>query len=303
MGKGGKRKNGQERGKSSFRSLVSELGLELSLQPAGSQRHPTQAVGSQMMVETKDLAQLRQLNLELLRQLWVGEPLSPLKPCVAQQWPPQTRMTQSDQQSWRHRPKVYPGSTKLPKQRVTFNKESPVPERSWRLRPYLGYDWIAGFLDNSSPISSKPEAFWKLQEFRDTNKECIHNPGTPCRLYRTSWDQWGPKTLADPVQVWVSILDPPHHYRIHRRKSFEASNTVALPRHCLLGWDILPPKSKKSSGRQSLDLWSCVTSKAQHQKLLASSSHLAQPVRSQPPPLSGQNPRRPNPARAPWLKT
>lgn len=56
---------------------VAELGLELSpegaLQP-GSQRHrcgkPDDSPG---MVETKDLAQLRQLNLELLRQLWVGQ--------------------------------------------------------------------------------------------------------------------------------------------------------------------------------------------------------------------------------------
>ncbi|KAK1340490.1 hypothetical protein QTO34_019060, partial [Cnephaeus nilssonii] len=65
-------------------------------------------------VETKDLAQLRQLNLELLRQLWVR----------------QDAMRRS----------VAKAASEL---RVTFNKESPVPERSWRLRPYLGYDWIA----------------------------------------------------------------------------------------------------------------------------------------------------------------
>ncbi|XP_008046522.1 migration and invasion-inhibitory protein-like, partial [Carlito syrichta] len=33
--------------------------------------------------------------------------------------------------------------SKLSKPRVTFCEESAVPERSWRLRPYLGYDWIA----------------------------------------------------------------------------------------------------------------------------------------------------------------
>lgn len=39
----------------------------------------------------------------------------------------------------------WPNFSPLPPQpRVTFDKESPVPERSWRLRPYLGYDWIAG---------------------------------------------------------------------------------------------------------------------------------------------------------------
>lgn len=47
------------------------------------------------------------------------------------------------------------------------------------------------------------------------------------------------------------------------------------PQHCLLGWDIFPPKSEKSSAPRSLDLWSCVSSEAQHRKLPAASpSHL-----------------------------
>lgn len=32
------------------------------------------------------------------------------------------------------------------------------------------------------------------------------------------------------MSVPLSILDPPHRYRIHRRKSFDASDTLALPR-------------------------------------------------------------------------
>ncbi|XP_014400990.1 PREDICTED: migration and invasion-inhibitory protein isoform X2 [Myotis brandtii] len=202
------------------------------------------------MVETKDLAQLRQLNLELLRQLWVGQdamrrlvakaasessldsssscdsemPLSPKTPSVAQRTSSPRDANQGDScdmsslggassgavslppvreprsparpceapllatsdssdsersaelEAQAPRP-IQDQPRKLPKLRVTFNKESPVPERSWRLRPYLGYDWIAGSLDNSSPISSKPEAFFsKLQEFRETHKEeCIHS--------------------------------------------------------------------------------------------------------------------------------
>ncbi|XP_027420673.1 migration and invasion-inhibitory protein isoform X7 [Bos indicus x Bos taurus] len=128
---------------------------------------------------------------------------------------------------------------KLSKPRVT-NKESPVPEKSWRLRPYLGYDWIAGSLDNTFPITSKPEAFFsKLQKFREANKEecicsgpepqflglqesdavegdheCVYcyrvnrrlflvpaDPGTPCRLCRKPRDQRGAGTLAEPAQV------------------------------------------------------------------------------------------------------
>uniref|UniRef100_A0A9L0IYD7 Migration and invasion inhibitory protein n=1 Tax=Equus asinus TaxID=9793 RepID=A0A9L0IYD7_EQUAS len=216
--------------------------------------------------------------------------------------------------------------SKLPKPRVTFKKESPVPERIWRLRPYLGYDWIAGSLDNSSPVTSKPEAFFsKLQKFREANQEecvcsdpepqilglregggvkgdheCVYcyrvnrrlflvpsDPGTPCRLCRTPRDQRGPETLAEPAQVRVSVplsvLDPPHQYRIHRRKSFDASDTLALPRHCLLGWDILPPKPEKSSALKSLDLWSCVSAKAQHQKLSATSPSRLGPI---PPALT-----------------
>ncbi|TKC51027.1 hypothetical protein EI555_003172, partial [Monodon monoceros] len=168
--------------------------------------------------------------------------------------------------------------------------------------------------DNSSPVTSKPEAFFsKLQKFREANKEecicsdpesqflglqessaaegdheCVYcycvnrrlflvpsDPRTPCRLCRTPRGQRGPETLAEPAQVRVSIplsvLDPPHRYHIHRRKSFDASDTLALPRHCLLGWDILPPKSEKSSAPKSLDLWSSVSSEAQRRKLSATS--------------------------------
>lgn len=32
------------------------------------------------------------------------------------------------------------------------------------------------------------------------------------------------------VSIPLSVLDPPHQYRIHRRKSFDASDTLALPR-------------------------------------------------------------------------
>uniref|UniRef100_A0A2K5CJZ4 Migration and invasion inhibitory protein n=1 Tax=Aotus nancymaae TaxID=37293 RepID=A0A2K5CJZ4_AOTNA len=223
--------------------------------------------------------------------------------------------------------------SKLSKPRVTFSEESAVPERSWRLRPYLGYDWIAGSLDTRSSILSQPEDFFsKLQEFRETNKEeciCSHpepqflgpnessgsrgsveedhecvycyrvnrrlfpvpvDPGTRCRLCRTPRDQRGSGTLAQPAQVRVSIpmsiLDPPHRYRIHRRKSFDASDTLALPRHCLLGWDILPPKSEKSSAPKSLDLWSSVSTEAQHQKLSGTSPfRLALPMQVPPPTL------------------
>lgn len=50
------------------------------------------------------------------------------------------------------------------------------------------------------------------------------------------------------------------------------------PQHCLLGWDIIPPKSEKSSAPKTLDLWSSVSSEAHHQKLSATGSpHLVRP--------------------------
>ncbi|XP_006730918.1 migration and invasion-inhibitory protein isoform X1 [Leptonychotes weddellii] len=377
------------------------------------------------MVETKDLVQLRQLNLALLRQLWVGQDavrrsvakaasksaLDSSSSCDSQT--PSSQETslmalrasglhpahQGDpcdmsrpggtssgviflpSAKYRHqaslgslRPYSAPllaisdpndpalsaeldspgpqevqaqSSTldqqrRLSKSRVTLSEESALPDRSGRFWPYLGYDWIAGSLDNSSPITSKPEAFFsKLQDFREANKEeCINSdpepqflgpwdssgveedhecvycyrvnrrlflvpsdPGAPCRLCRTPRDEKRPETRVRTAQVRVSIplsvLDPPHQYRIHRRKSFDASDTLALPRHCLLGWDILPPKSEKSSAPKSLDLWSCVSSEAQHRKLsAASTSHLALPTRVPPcTPVWSE----PQPC-APWLK-
>ncbi|XP_006076840.1 migration and invasion-inhibitory protein isoform X3 [Bubalus bubalis] len=339
------------------------------------------------MVETRDLVQLRQLNLELLRQLWVGQdavrrsvaktasessldssssydsemPSSqemssvasrascpqdahPDDPCDSSDPELSAELDSPGTQEAQALRSILARQGKLSKPRVT-NKESPVPEKSWRLRPYLGYDWIAGSLDNTFPVTSKPEAFFsKLQKFREANKEecicsgpepqflglqesdavegdheCVYcyrvnrrlflvpaDPGTPCRLCRKPRDQRGAGTLAEPAQVRVSIplsvLDPPHRHRIHRRKSFDASDTLALPRHCLLGWDIIPPKSEKSSAPKTLDLWSSVSSEAHHQKLSATGSpHLAVPTRVPPPtpiwsePSSMPRPRSPKP--------
>lgn len=39
-----------------------------------------------------------------------------------------------------------------------------------------------------------------------------------------------PTVPVPRVSIPLSILDPPHRYRIHRRKSFDTSDTLALPR-------------------------------------------------------------------------
>lgn len=202
--------------------------------------------------------------------------------------------------------------------KATVQMESPMPASSWRLRPYLGYDWIAGSLDTRSPASSKSEAFFsQLQRFREANPEecysreheslfrgipaakdteeaheCIYcyrvnprlflvpsDPDSPCRLCRKPRSQQDPSTLEKPAQVRVSVplavLEPPHRPRIHRRKSFDDSDTLALSRHCLLGWDALPPKPEQSCTAKSLDLHAYVPLDLHSQKLPDASSALA----------------------------
>nr|XP_061785415.1 migration and invasion-inhibitory protein-like isoform X1 [Nerophis lumbriciformis] len=62
-----------------------------------------------------------------------------------------------------------------------------------------------------------------------------------------------PHTMGDPALVRVTIprfsVLPPYKYKIHRRCSFEPSDSLALPSHCLLGWPnrvqgfLLPPSN------------------------------------------------------------
>ena len=62
-------------------------------------------------------------------------------------------------------------------------------------------------------------------------------PGETCRSACT--------VTAPRVSLPLSVLDPPHQHRIHRRKSFDASDTLALPRVRMgLG---LPPVWPRSS--------------------------------------------------------
>ncbi|NXI60310.1 MIIP protein, partial [Chloroceryle aenea] len=62
---------------------------------------------------------------------------------------------------------------------VTFQsdpEEYTIPVGSWSMRPFLGYDWIAGLLDTSPSVAEKSDQYFaELHEFRQANKEaCIH---------------------------------------------------------------------------------------------------------------------------------
>ncbi|CAB1314693.1 unnamed protein product [Coregonus sp. 'balchen'] len=72
-----------------------------------------------------------------------------------------------------------------------------------------------------------------------------------------------PHTVAEPAFIRVSIprstLLPAYQYKAHRRCSFDPSDTLGLPSHCLSGWSNTVP----STGPQlsSLDLRSSVDMK------------------------------------------
>ncbi|KAM4758304.1 migration and invasion-inhibitory protein isoform 1-T1 [Cyanocitta cristata] len=56
-----------------------------------------------------------------------------------------------------------------------------------------------------------------------------------------------PGTLEEPTYVRVSIprsaLLPSYKYKAHRRRSFELADNLALPSHCLAGWENMVPSS------------------------------------------------------------
>ncbi|XP_053256997.1 migration and invasion-inhibitory protein isoform X2 [Podarcis raffonei] len=188
---------------------------------------------------------------------------------------------------------------------VTFMsdpEEYAIPADDWSVRPFLGYDWIAGLLDMDSSLSEKPDHYFsELQEFRKVNREaCIydrelrsdglgssaHNresdmdPGShqcvfcyrlnkrlfaepldlesACPICKNPRAHRPPETLVEPAFVRVSIprstLLPAYKHKIHRRKSYEPADNLALPSHCLAGWE--NPVQAFSPTLSSLDLHS-----------------------------------------------
>ncbi|XP_056324322.1 migration and invasion-inhibitory protein [Danio aesculapii] len=73
-----------------------------------------------------------------------------------------------------------------------------------------------------------------------------------------------PHTETEPALIRVSIprstLLPAHKYKAHRRSSFDPSDSLALPSHCLSGWS--NPMLASGSQMISLDLRSSMTKPA-----------------------------------------
>nr|XP_029132227.1 migration and invasion-inhibitory protein [Labrus bergylta] len=94
------------------------------------------------------------------------------------------------------------------------------------------------------------------------SQECC----TVCKKHKSSH----PHTTAEPALIRVSIprstLLPSYKYKAHRRCSFDPSDSLGLPSHCLSGWSnkgqsTLPPPS-------SLDLRSSLNKKSSTELLL-----------------------------------
>ncbi|XP_051493174.1 migration and invasion-inhibitory protein isoform X2 [Apus apus] len=90
-----------------------------------------------------------------------------------------------------------------------------------------------------------------------------------CKIPRTHQPL---ETLEEPVYVRVSIprstLKPAYKYRAHRRRSFEPADNLALPLHCLAGWEYTITSS--SPMLSSLDLRSSLEKKPSHHPCLNS---------------------------------
>ncbi|KAM6336681.1 migration and invasion-inhibitory protein isoform 3-T4 [Alca torda] len=84
-----------------------------------------------------------------------------------------------------------------------------------------------------------------------------------CKIPRTHQP---PEVLGEPAYVRVSIprstLMPAYKYKAHRRKSFELADNLALPSHCLAGWENIIPSSNPTLS--SLDLRASLEEKPPH---------------------------------------
>ncbi|KAK1159635.1 migration and invasion-inhibitory protein-like [Acipenser oxyrinchus oxyrinchus] len=215
---------------------------------------------------------------------------------------------------------------------VTFQSPEEASEgEGWSVRPFLGYDWIAGVLDADSSLSEKSEPFFtELRDFRQVNREeCVHqeymeaeqldllpltsvkapqvldysrdthqcthcyrvnsrlfavplDPQAACPVCKTPRSQRPAPSAQEPAFIRVSIprstLLPAYRYKAHRRKSFDPSDSLALPSHCLSGWSSTAPPAAPSMN--SLDLKTSVEPETASSVLSTSALYLSQLVRA-----------------------
>nr|XP_013795469.1 PREDICTED: migration and invasion-inhibitory protein isoform X3 [Apteryx mantelli mantelli] len=130
-------------------------------------------------------------------------------------------------------------------------EEYTIPANSWSARPFLGYDWIAGVY------------CYRLNQRLFTVPVDSESACPMCKIPRTYWP---PETQEEPAYIRVSIprstLMPAYKYKVHRRKSFEPADNLALPSHCLVGWENVI--SSSNPRLSSLDLRTSLKDKTSH---------------------------------------
>ncbi|XP_072334265.1 uncharacterized protein miip isoform X2 [Scyliorhinus torazame] len=101
-------------------------------------------------------------------------------------------------------------------------------------------------------------------------------PAAACPICKTPKSK-RPHTLEEPAYIRVSIprstLLPPHKYKPHRRKSFDPTDSLSLPSHCLLGWESTMPSTIPIAN--TLDLRSTVELKTPSSPLDCNLSNLS----------------------------
>ncbi|XP_065594223.1 migration and invasion-inhibitory protein isoform X2 [Cyrtonyx montezumae] len=94
-------------------------------------------------------------------------------------------------------------------------------------------------------------------------------PDSACPVCKVPRAHQPPGTLEEPAYVRVSIprstLMPAYKYKAHCRKSFEPADSLALPLHCLVGWENIPSSDPTLS---SLDLRASLEEIPHHSHLL-----------------------------------
>ncbi|XP_058017348.1 migration and invasion-inhibitory protein isoform X5 [Ahaetulla prasina] len=105
------------------------------------------------------------------------------------------------------------------------------------------------------------------------------DPESACPVCKTPRAEKPPETLVEPAFVRVSFpratLLPAYKHKIHRRKSYEMEDNLALPSHCLAGWE--NPVRVSSPIVSSLDLHSSLDSRRSHQAMPTSTGTTGSP--------------------------
>lgn len=228
---------------------------------------------------------------------------------------------------------------------VTFKtpeaaRDAGPPEEEKRITPpLLGYDWIAGVVENSEPDPNYSDSFVEeMKEFRKLNRTECHStkywnemqrtPKTPldsispCRHYKMKQKTPDPSDTRDPriinftinkrlfpipvdpnesippgsasspryirVSIPKSSLMSPYRYQaMHRSTYTDGFDSLALPDHCVMGWQhTVPKRIDERQNDNGLDLRSSLRPKKNLVNLQLKSGQASIPVKNDGKDLS-----------------